>query len=132
MLEAPPRRALGGSQVVGVLVGEHQAVGHVLPPAGAEVLLRKHMLPADRSQEREDEFLLGLGLVGSRQSHQLIEQPPDFLSRERHTGAVEAPPSFLFEDALAEEVTREQSALNHLEVRRPAPQVEAIWRNAKL
>ena len=66
----------GVGTVLGLCVGEQQAVGHVLPALSSEVLLSQARCPPEVSKNRPDQIILSLALVGCLGDREAIEERP--------------------------------------------------------
>ena len=110
LVTPPPLGNAVGAVLLG-LSGEQQPVGHILAAPSAEVLLPQGRGPTEPRQNRPDQVVLRLALVGRPGRRKAVEYVPDAGLEAVERGPVDGFPFGLPRDGLAQEIVSEQGPL---------------------
>ena len=112
-LVAPPLLGKGIRTILHRLVGEQQPVGNVLPTLGGQVLLAEARVPPEEVEDRPDQILFGLALVGGPRDGKTFEQRPERSTETVDNFVVERQPIRRPNSGFIQEIAGEQAPLEH-------------------
>jgi len=113
--------------LLGFGIREQKRIGHVVSPLCREVLPDQHLGPAERFEERPDQFFFGLRLGRVPELAKIHKEGVEAITHIGQDGIVEPFPRGRVADAFEQEITREEAAIQQCAAPRPVRGTPPLW-----